>query len=853
MSTEDGAFTIVYNGELFNADEVRRELDCGRAIASGRAATPRSSCADTPSGAAACWTGSTACGRFAVWDRPPASCSSRATGSGSSRWSTPQTPDGLVFGSEIKALSRRGSCARELDPDALPHYLSVLRRPRAVQPRSRACAGFRPAHTLTVGADGRPSSASTGTAPSSRRRTGARPRIATRSRRCSTTPCAGGWSATCPLGVLLLGRHRLAADGHARRAPRSTARCGRSRSASACPAADEREPARGAGREPLGTEHAEDTDRTAERRPSAAALLEAYDEPGQSLLQTHFVSPARAARCDGGPLGSRRRRAVQLLSHPCRRERPGPLRRPPAPRVREPALRGRSARARLALRRAAALAELPSDDRAQLARAPASDERGPAPRRCSRPSVRAELDLEAPARHLASHFERAAAHDPLNRMLYVYLKTYLADELLRATDAMSMLHSLELRTPFLDYRLVERAMAMPAHHKMRLARASSCCATSPNARLPGRRRAAASGASRHRSCTWLRGELARGASATRSSAASMRERGIFDPAAVEGVVRPVASTATTGSCQPVMMLYSFETWAQRWLDGRPAAPSHCRQPAPIDGAPSRDLSVIVVNWNTREPLARLPATRLQQHLVGRRPRGDRRRQRLERRQRRDGRRAIPRGPPDRATTENVGFGRANNQAMADGARTMVPAAQQRHGPDRRLGGAAGRDGARRAGARRRALPARLPDGRLQHTAYRFPSLRLALFEDLGLYKLVPRRASRRDPARRLLGLRRGARRRLGGRRVHAHAARGVRAHRRVRRAALHVRRGHRVVLSHPRSRAGGCATTRTPPIIHFDHVELGACAGATSGSSICLRRQRDIYRERNGPAVRGAR
>jgi len=33
---------------------------------------------------------------------------------------------------------------------------------------------------------------------------------------------------------------------------------------------------------------------------------------------------------------------------------------------------------------------------------------------------------------------------------------------------------------------------------------------------------------------------------------------------------------------------------------------------------------------------------------------------------------------------------------------------------------------------------RFPDGRLQHTAYRFPTIRLAVFEDLGLYKLAPR-------------------------------------------------------------------------------------------------------------------
>ncbi len=37
-------------------------------------------------------------------------------------------------------------------------------------------------------------------------------------------------------------------------------------------------------------------------------------------------------------------------------------------------------------------------------------------------------------------------------------------------------------------------------------------------------------------------------------------------------------------------------------------------------------------------------------------------------------------------------------------------------------------------------------------------------------------------------------------------------------------------------------------IKHFDHVELRASAGVTSAIAICLRRQRDIYRERHGAA-----
>jgi asparagine synthase (glutamine-hydrolysing) len=64
------------------------------------------------------------------------------------------------------------------------------------------------------------------------------------------------------------------------------------------------------------------------------------------------------------------------------------------------------------------------------------------------------------------HLARAGAQHPLNQMLYVYSQDWLAEDLLMKADRMSMANSLEVRTPFLDYRLVEWAARAPISAKI---------------------------------------------------------------------------------------------------------------------------------------------------------------------------------------------------------------------------------------------------------------------------------------------------------------------------------------------------------------------------------------------------
>lgn len=69
---------------------------------------------------------------------------------------------------------------------------------------------------------------------------------------------------------------------------------------------------------------------------------------------------------------------------------------------------------------------------------------------------------------LAKKFESSAAlADPLNQILDIERQTALVDRLLMKVDMSSMSVSLEARPPFLDHRIVELALQMPADLKIR--------------------------------------------------------------------------------------------------------------------------------------------------------------------------------------------------------------------------------------------------------------------------------------------------------------------------------------------------------------------------------------------------
>ena len=88
-----------------------------------------------------------------------------------------------------------------------------------------------------------------------------------------------------------------------------------------------------------------------------------------------------------------------------------------------------------------------------------------------RPSFLNELMIDTvvsdPADHFPGYFDSRQAADPIGQLLAVNMMSYLPGDLLVKTDRMTMANSLEARCPFLDHRLLEFACQIPSALKLK--------------------------------------------------------------------------------------------------------------------------------------------------------------------------------------------------------------------------------------------------------------------------------------------------------------------------------------------------------------------------------------------------
>jgi asparagine synthase (glutamine-hydrolysing) len=179
--------------------------------------------------------------------------------------------------------------------------------------------------------------------------------------------------------------------------------------------------------------------------------------------------------------------------------------------------------------------------------------------------ARAELlglsDGPDPVDVLRARYAETAGAPALARLQDVDTGIYLADDLLVKTDRTSMAHSLEVRVPFCDAHVAELALALPTHHKVlgtakkRLLRRAAAPLL-PRSIVHGPKRGFSIPAA-----AWLRGELQPMLRDVLSPDA-LRGGGMFDPVPVQRMIDDHVSRREDHS-RPLWGLLSFALWQQR--------------------------------------------------------------------------------------------------------------------------------------------------------------------------------------------------------------------------------------------------------------------------------------------------
>jgi len=83
------------------------------------------------------------------------------------------------------------------------------------------------------------------------------------------------------------------------------------------------------------------------------------------------------------------------------------------------------------------------------------------------PQARRRIQDDNSVAKILRFFDAENAEDLVDRMLYTDLMTRMPDHLLPIVDRMSMAHSLESRSPLMDYKVVEYAASIPSEMKLK--------------------------------------------------------------------------------------------------------------------------------------------------------------------------------------------------------------------------------------------------------------------------------------------------------------------------------------------------------------------------------------------------
>lgn len=181
------------------------------------------------------------------------------------------------------------------------------------------------------------------------------------------------------------------------------------------------------------------------------------------------------------------------------------------------------------------------------------------------PPLRDRLpELDPHSRHRA-YFDEVADADFLNQMLYLDTKAFMVSLNLTYNDKMSMASSVEVRVPFLDRELVEwMAQNVPPSLKLRNGTTKHIFREAMRPLLPAEVLAQKKAGFGAPADYWLAHDL-RGMTDDLLSETNIRQRGLFEPAAVRKLVDEHRSGRHDWSLQAWQFL-TLELWMRTFID-----------------------------------------------------------------------------------------------------------------------------------------------------------------------------------------------------------------------------------------------------------------------------------------------
>ncbi|OGW85321.1 MAG: asparagine synthase (glutamine-hydrolyzing) [Omnitrophica bacterium RIFCSPLOWO2_01_FULL_45_10] len=179
-----------------------------------------------------------------------------------------------------------------------------------------------------------------------------------------------------------------------------------------------------------------------------------------------------------------------------------------------------------------------------------------------------ELDFSPDAVYSSTqeYFQNSSSISPLDRAMYIHMKTYMTDDILTKVDRASMANSLEVRAPFLDADFVEFVASVPSNLKLRNFDSKWILKHALRDKLPRETLRKGKQGFAVPVGEWLKADL-RGLLLSAFDKSKIEREGIFNYGHVRNLIDGFLESKGP-TTKEIWALFMFEMWYDRWMARR---------------------------------------------------------------------------------------------------------------------------------------------------------------------------------------------------------------------------------------------------------------------------------------------